>query len=69
MRAMINAPSRRGSASSYQQECQFAIEPSMLGLLQKAETAGWSRQQVACAMIVLAACFLNGQSSSPFAAC
>ncbi|WP_373694473.1 hypothetical protein [Rhizobium sp. AN63] len=35
-------------------ECQFALEPSIQGLIEKAEDAGWNRQQAALAIVALA---------------
>ncbi|MDS7597132.1 hypothetical protein [Agrobacterium tumefaciens] len=54
MRAAINPPSLSIGTLDYQSECQFALEPSIYGLIEKAEGAGWNRQQAAMAIIALA---------------
>ena len=54
MRAAINPPSLSIGTLDYQSECQFALEPSIQGLLEKAMDAGWNRQQAAMAIIALA---------------
>ncbi|MCD4661463.1 hypothetical protein [Agrobacterium sp.] len=54
MRASINSPSLSNDTMDYQAECQFALEPSIQGLIEKAESAGWNRQQAALAIVALA---------------
>ncbi len=54
MRAAINSPSLSIDTMDYQAECQFALEPSIQGLIEKAEDAGWNRQQAALAIVALA---------------
>ncbi|WP_296070258.1 hypothetical protein [uncultured Agrobacterium sp.] len=54
MRAAINSPSLSIDTMDYQAECQFALEPSIRGLIEKAEDAGWNRQQAALAIVALA---------------
>ncbi|WP_454686060.1 hypothetical protein [Agrobacterium leguminum] len=54
MRAAINSPSLSIDTMDYQAECQFALEPSIHGLIEKAEHAGWNRQQAALAIVALA---------------
>lgn len=54
MRALINPPSLSIDTMDYQVECQFALEPSINGLLEKAEGAGWDRQHAILAIVALA---------------
>jgi len=54
MRASINSPSLSIDTMDYQAECQFALEPSIQKLMEKAEHAGWNRQQAALAIVALA---------------
>ncbi|KQQ58880.1 MULTISPECIES: hypothetical protein [Rhizobium/Agrobacterium group] len=54
MRALINSPSLSVDTMDYQAECQFALEPSIHGLLEKAEGAGWDRQHAVLAIVALA---------------
>lgn len=54
MRALINSPSLSVDTMDYQAECQFALEPSIQGLLEKAEGAGWNRQHAVLAIVALA---------------
>ncbi len=54
MRALINPPSLTIDTMDYQAECQFALEPSINGLLEKAETAGWDRKHAVLAILALA---------------
>ncbi|UXT97968.1 hypothetical protein [Agrobacterium tumefaciens] len=52
----INGPSgTSGKGLKYQEECQFALEPSVTRLIELAIEAGWSRDQVAYALLSLAA--------------
>lgn len=53
VKAAINPPSLAISSMDYQTECQFALEPSVRGLLDKAVEAGWSRDQAATAIFAL----------------
>ena len=54
MRALINPPSLQIDTMDYQAECQFALEPSIHGLLEKAESAGWDRKHAVLAIVALA---------------
>ncbi|MET0173242.1 hypothetical protein HRR99_08430 [Agrobacterium vaccinii] len=54
MRALINSPSLSVDTMDYQAECQFALEPSINGLIEKAEGAGWDRQHAVLAIMALA---------------
>jgi hypothetical protein len=55
MRALINSPSLSvGATMDYQSECQFALEPSINGLIEKAEGAGWNREHAVLAILALA---------------
>ncbi|KXG86801.1 hypothetical protein [Agrobacterium bohemicum] len=59
MRALINSPSLSVDTMDYQAECQFALEPSIHGLLEKAEGAGWDRKHAVLAIVAL----VSGQVS------
>lgn len=37
----------------YQATCRFALEPSVIGLLEMAAAAGWDEEQIALAVITL----------------
>lgn len=54
MRAAINAPSLHVRELDYLTECRFAIEPSIRGLLDAAEQAGWDREYATLAVIAVA---------------
>lgn len=62
MRALINPPSLKIDTMDYQAECQFALEPSINGLLEVAESAGWDRQHAALAVVALASGRLSEDS-------
>ncbi|MND49420.1 hypothetical protein D3C81_1877850 [compost metagenome] len=52
----INGPSGTSEKSlKYQEECQFALEPSVTRLIELATEAGWDRDQVVYAMLSIAA--------------
>lgn len=52
----INGPSGKFDKSlKYQEECQFALEPSVTRLIELATEAGWDRDQVVYAMLAVAA--------------
>lgn len=52
----INGPSGTSDKSlKYQEECQFALEPSVTRLIELAIDAGWSRDQVVYALLSIAA--------------
>lgn len=61
MRASINPPSRPFCEPAYQQECQFSLEPSLAGLVAMAEKAGWDRQQVLLAVMMLASGMIEAE--------
>lgn len=71
VRATINPPSGyTDNDVRYQTECQFALEPSISGLMDKAEAAGWDRRQAAFAVIALASTLVEDcfEQRGPFAA-
>lgn len=49
----INPPSSPANADAYLEECQFALEPSVYGLMKLAVAAGWEPKQAATAIAVL----------------
>lgn len=52
----INGPSGASNNSlRYQEECQFALEPSVSRLIELAAEAGWDRDQVVFALLSIAA--------------
>lgn len=51
MKASINPPSSASDVSSYQLECQFALEPSLAGLSRKASEAGWDEAHILMAIL------------------
>ncbi len=53
MRAAINPPSLHTKGLDYLSECRFALEPSVVGLLDAACAAGWDRSTAALALISL----------------
>lgn len=59
MVAAINSPSNLACTMDYQTECTFALEPSITGLLDKAELAGWDRQQAVIAVLTVASLMLD----------
>ncbi|MBP2444080.1 hypothetical protein [Rhizobium leguminosarum] len=60
MRPTINPPSLIGDDEvSYQTECQFALEPSIVSLLDKVGDAGWDRRHAALAIVAVASALLN----------
>lgn len=54
MKAGINPPSKASDNDSYQLECQFALEPSLAGLLRKATEAGWDEAHILVAILSFA---------------
>ncbi|WP_266064382.1 hypothetical protein [Brucella intermedia] len=51
----INPPDNAPVGSAhYQQDCIFALEPSVFGLVELAKEAGWDEQQVFFALMCLA---------------
>ena len=57
----VNAPTVSASHPNYRSECQFALEPSLQGLIDMAVEAGWDRRQVSLAIWFLAAQFVREQ--------
>lgn len=53
MRPEINAPSGEKSGMPLISECRFALEPSLAGLLDAAEAAGWARSTTVTALATL----------------
>lgn len=52
----INGPSGTSNDSRRsQEECQFALEPSVTRLIELATEAGWNHEQVVYAMLAVAA--------------
>jgi len=52
----INGPIRSlNEGLRYQEECQFALEPSVTRLIELAIEAGWDHQQVVYALLNIAA--------------
>jgi hypothetical protein len=51
----INPPDHPLTHPDYQRDCQFALEPSVTKLLELAVAAGWDRNHVIDAVLVLAA--------------
>lgn len=49
----INPPTRTTKDAAYLQECEFALEPSVRGLMKLATAAGWEPKQAATAIAVL----------------
>lgn len=62
MNASINPPSRLSSPESYQAECLFALEPSVETLIGAAVDAGWKREAIALAILMIAASLSGGDS-------
>lgn len=54
-RHRINAPTKVVADPAYSTECQFALEPSVTGLVALATEAGWDKQQVFYSLMCLAA--------------
>lgn len=55
VRAKINHPSKDPSEPGYEDECEFALEPSVSMLVDEAVAAGWQLRYVVCAVILVAA--------------
>lgn len=47
----INSPSSLRSSLDYQEECKFALEPSISKLIEMAEAAGWDRSHIVIAVL------------------
>ena len=66
MRPAINPPSLFGDDEvSYQTECQFVLEPSIVSLLDKVGHAGWDRRHAALAIVAVAIAFLDDCVQQP----
>lgn len=66
MRAQINPPSEHGRDLGLIAECRFALEPSVLRLLDAAEDAGWDRSTVVTALATFLAEIPGGKSSARY---
>lgn len=59
----INGPTDTPVGSDqYQQDCIFALEPSVIKLIELAAEAGWDEQQVVCAIMSIAALQVNDKT-------
>lgn len=54
-RARINYPTKYPADPGYQDECEFALEPSVSMLVDEAVASGWHLRHVVCAIILMAA--------------
>lgn len=61
----INGPTLEPEHLDYSAEGQFALEPSLLKLLQIAEQAGWDRTHVALAAFSVCADYAKLTENSP----
>lgn len=50
----INPPTHTPSDPQYTHECRFALEPSVSRLIEMAVEAGWHRNHVVWAIVMLA---------------
>lgn len=58
----INGPTDTPIGSDqYQQDCIFALEPSVIKLIELAAEAGWDEQQAVCAIMCIAARQVNDE--------
>ncbi|MDR6903719.1 hypothetical protein [Rhizobium miluonense] len=61
----INGPSKLVAATdAYHKECMFAMEPSLVKLMDLAIEAGWDHDQVALAFVCFAMSRLDGPKLS-----
>lgn len=61
----INGPSKLVAATdAYQKECMFAVEPSLVKLMDLAIEAGWDHDQVALAFVCFAMSHLDNPKLS-----
>ena len=51
----INTPSVASDHPEYLRQCEFALEPSIVKVVEMASRAGWRRDQVAMSIAILAA--------------
>lgn len=59
----INGPTDSPVGSDqYQQDCIFALEPSVIKLIKLAAEAGWDEQQAVCAVMCVAALQVNDKT-------
>ena len=56
----IKGPSRPAPSADRSLDCQFALEPAFQDLAERAQTAGWTEDDVATALIELARNHLRG---------
>jgi hypothetical protein len=66
-KAKINGPTKEPFDPTYQSECRFALEPSFFRLIDEAVKSGWPKQQVAYALMVMAARELSEKSKGELA--
>lgn len=63
----INGPTNSPVGSDrYQQDCIFALEPSVIKLIELAAEAGWDEQQAVCAVMCVAALQVNNKTLFQF---
>lgn len=61
--ARINGPGETAVGSDeYQQDCMFALEPSVIKLIELAAEAAWDQQQAVCAIMCIAALQLKDRT-------
>ncbi|KAB2726428.1 hypothetical protein [Brucella anthropi] len=65
-RNRINGPTKAVADPSYVAECQFALEPSVFGLMKLATEAGWDSSQAATAIAILAAEIAGNEMQAKF---
>lgn len=59
----INGPTDTPVGSNqYQRDCIFALEPSVIKLIEVAAEAGWDEQQAVCAIMCIAALQVNDKT-------
>lgn len=59
----INPPGKnRVGSPQYQAECIFALEPSLMRLIELAKEAGWDEQQVVYAVLCITASHLSDRT-------
>lgn len=58
-RPQINPPREQQGSVEYLSECVFAVEPSVVSLIEAAAMAGWSRKQLLVAIMIAAESYLQ----------
>ena len=58
-RPQINPPREEQGSVEYLSECVFAVEPSVVSLIEAAAMAGWSRKQLLVAIMIAADSYLQ----------